>query len=205
MRSVKKIGFYGASGHTKVLVEIAEKNKFEIAALYDDDPEKKNLLDYIIINDRSVFDQEDMRWIVGIGNNTIRKKIVSENRLQYMTLIDNKSTISERTTIGTGTVIMPGVTINSSVVIGEHSIINTNSSIDHDCRVGNFVHISPNATLCGNVEVGEGTHIGAASVIIPGIKIGKWCIVGAGSVIIRDIPDNTSMVGNPGRQIRKTI
>ena len=98
---------------------------------------------------------------------------------------------------------MPGVTINSSTIIGAHCIINTNSSVDHDCVLEHYVHISPNATLCGSVFVGEGTHIGAGSVLIPGVKIGKWCTIGAGSVIIKDVPDYSTVVGNPGKIIKQ--
>jgi acetyltransferase EpsM len=98
---------------------------------------------------------------------------------------------------------MPGVTVNSSTTIGAHCILNTNSSIDHDCILDNYVHISPNATLCGGISIGEGTHIGAGAVVIPGIKIGKWCTIGAGSVIINNIPDYSTVVGNPGKIIKQ--
>jgi len=60
----------------------------------------------------------------------------------------------------------------------------------------------PNTSICCGVIVGEGTYIGASSVVIPGVKIGKWCIIGAGSVIIKDIPDNSTVVGNPARIIK---
>ena len=81
-------------------------------------------------------------------------------------------------------------------------IINTKASIDHDCIIEDFVHISPGAILCGNVQVGELSWIGAGSVIIQGIKIGKNVIIGAGTVVIHDVPDNVTIVGNPGKIIK---
>ena len=193
---------YGASGHSKVIIEIIEKAGNVVLALYDDDKQKNLLLNYKVSSEKSVFHLLDVQWIMAIGDNRIRKKIVENNSLNYGQAIDKSCLISKRTEIGKGTVIMPGATINSSTFIGNHAIINTNASIDHDCNVADFVHVSPNATLCGGIFVGEGTHIGAGSVLIPGIKIGKWVTIGAGCVIIKDVPDFATIVGNPGKIIK---
>jgi acetyltransferase EpsM len=194
---------YGASGHSKVIIEILERSGNIIKGLYDDDANKKSLFNYSVSNQISMLELQNVNWIIGIGNNAIRKKIADQNTLNFEIAIDKSSNISKRAQIGRGSVIMPGVSINSSVIIGEHTIINTNSSIDHDCIIGDYTHISPNATLCGSVNVGKGTHIGAGAVIIPGIKIGSWTNIGAGSVIIRDVPDFVTVVGNPGRLIKQ--
>lgn len=199
---MKSYCIYGASGHSKVIIEIIENAGNSIKGLFDDDPAKKVLLNYQVTNERSIFDLQGVAWIIGIGNNETRKKVAENHCLSYDNAIDSKATISSRIQIGKGTVIMPGVTINSSTIIGKHSIINTNSSVDHDCILEDYVHISPNATLCGGVIVGEGTHVGAGAVIIPGIKIGKWATIGAGSVIIKDVPDFATVVGNPGKIIK---
>jgi acetyltransferase EpsM len=193
---------YGASGHSKVIIEIIEKSGGIIKGLFDDDRHKKTLLDYEVTNDQSIFELTDVDWIIGIGDNPTRKKVAEGNLLQYGIAIDSKATISARIEIGHGTVVMPGVTINSSTIIGKHCIVNTNSSVDHDCILEDYVHISPNATLCGGISVAEGSHIGAGAVIIPGIKIGKWVKIGAGAVIIKDVPDFATVVGNPGRIIK---
>jgi acetyltransferase EpsM len=193
---------YGASGHGKVIVEILENSGQRIMELYDDDANKTILLNYKVTNNKKIFKQSGLTWIIGIGNNKIRKKITENNLLNYGIAIDKSANISTRAIIGKGTVVMPGVCVNSSSNIGIHSIINTGALIDHDCSVGDFVHISPNATLCGGVSIGEGTHIGAGAVVIPGIKIGSWATVGAGAVIIKDIPDFATVVGNPGKIIK---
>ncbi len=200
----KLYGIYGASGHSKVIVEIIEKAGNYVKALFDDDPLKKELLGYKVSNENSIFDLEDVDWIIGIGNNEIRKKVAESHSLSYGIAIDSKAIISGRIEIGKGTVIMPGATINSSTRIGKHSIINTNSSVDHDCVLGDYVHVSPGAILCGGVHVGEGSHLGAGSIILPGIKIGKWAKVGAGAVIIKEVPDYATVVGNPGKVIKLT-
>lgn len=190
---------YGASGHSKVIIEMLERNGETIHGLYDDDREKEILFEYPVFHEKSFLNSDNLNWIVGVGDNLTRKKIAENNLLNYKTVIDKSANVSKRIQVGKGTVVMPGATINSSVMLGGHSIVNTNASIDHDCILGNYVHVSPNATLCGEVSVGEGSHIGAGAIVIPGVRIGKWSKIGAGAVIIKDVGDMVTVVGNPGR------
>ncbi len=55
------------------------------------------------------------------------------------------------------------------------------------------------AVLCGNVFVGENSFIGAQSIVKEGVNIGKNVIVGAGAVVVKNVPDNTTVLGNPAR------
>ena len=191
---------FGASGHGKVIAEIAEENDLSITAFIDFDQSKTSILDYMILHE---IPSHPVDITVSIGNNTIRKKIVDEHpNFNYKTLIHPNSFYSKRSQIGEGSVVMAGVSISSDSIIGKHCIVNTNASIDHDGVIEDFVHISPNAALAGNVTVGEGTHIGIGACVIQGVKIGKWCTIGAGTVIIKDVPDYAVMVGNPGKIIK---
>lgn len=192
---------FGASGHGKVIAEIAESNNLVVNGFLDTDLNKTFVLSYPVIHE---VPSNKIEVIIAIGNNKVRKHIANEyGNFEYDKLIHARSHVSKRTSIGYGTVIMAGVTVNVDVQIGEHCIINTNASVDHDCVIADFVHISPNASLAGNVKVGEGTHIGIGATVIQGIKIGEWCTIGAGTVIIKDIPDGCTVVGNPGKVIKK--
>lgn len=193
---------YGASGHAKVIIEILEKNNIPVKGIFDDNKNITALFNYNVNAYPAGFDPLHDKMIISIGNNSIRKQIASSIDVNFETAIHPFTSISSRSKIGAGTVVMAGVTINAEAIIGKHCIVNTNASIDHECIIEDFVNISPNAALCGNVTVGEGTHIGAGTVVIPGVKIGKWCNIGAGSVVIRDVPDNTTAVGNPSRIIK---
>jgi acetyltransferase EpsM len=201
---MKEYGIYGASGHSKVIIEILETSGYAVKELYDDDQNKIELIDFKVTNRKEILQQPGLFWIVGIGDNRIRKNVAESNKLLYGQAIDLSAKISKRIQVGRGTVIMPGVTITSSVIIGDHVIVNTNSSVDHDCIIEDYVHLSPNATLCGGVKVGEGTHVGAGAIVIPGITIGKWVKIGAGTIVIKDVPDGVTMVGNPGKIIKVT-
>ena len=196
------IYLYGANGHAKVVLEIAEKLSLSIGGLVDLNPDIQDLLGYPV--SLEIPETFGNHFIISIGNNEIRKKIAEKLEVDFETLIHPKSILSTRVEIGKGTVVMAGVTVNSSAKVGNHVILNTNSSIDHDCVIEDYVHVSPNVAIAGNVQVGKGTHVGIGASVIQGIKIGRWCTIGAGSVIIKDVPDHATVVGNPGRIIKKS-
>lgn len=199
---MSKICLFGASGHGKVVKEIALSNALEVVAFFDDAPKPPFLCKTPVLSKGEIEKYLNNSFVISIGNNKIREKISSENKYSYTTLIHKKSIISSSVKIDKGTVVMAGAIINTDVEIGKHVIINTNAIVEHDCFIGDFVHISPNATITGNVAINKGTHVGAGAVVIPNIKIGKWVTIGAGSVVIKDVPDYAVVAGNPSKIIK---
>lgn len=192
---------FGASGHGKVIRDIVLSTNNNVEAFFDDNRINDQLLKIPVFSSDEIKKYEENKFIIGIGDNAIRKIISKKLKVDFTKAIHKTAIVSDFTIIEEGTVVMAGAIVNADTRIGKHCIINTNAVIEHDCEIKDFVHISPSASVTGNVTIGEGTHIGAGATIIPGIKIGKWVIVGAGSVIIKNIPDNAIVVGNPGRII----
>ncbi len=107
----------------------------------------------------------------------------------------------------TGIEIHPGAKIGRrlfidhgmSIVIGETSEVGDDCTIYHGVTLGgtgkdkNKRH----PTLGNNVMVGCG------SKILGPINIGNNVKIGAGSVILQDVPDNCTIVGVPGRVVKK--
>jgi sugar O-acyltransferase (sialic acid O-acetyltransferase NeuD family) len=195
---------YGASGHAKVIIEIAKSQGLEIDAIIDDNLKIKSVLDIPVHHSLDGV-PSSRKIIIAIGDNVIRKKITSIKNLKFDdALIHSRAELSASAKIGIGTVVMANAVINASTNIGDHCIINTGSTVEHDCEIHNYVHISPQVAIAGGVKIKEGTHVGIGAVVIPGVTIGKWVTIGAGAVIINDIPDFAVVVGNPGRIIRYT-
>ena len=194
---------YGASGHCKVIIDIITTAKeFEIEGIVDDNPIVDAIFDIPVFN-TAVFETfADKPFIIAVGNNSMRKRIVEDINAIYETAIHPQAVISLHTDIDTGTAVMAGAIVNADAVIGKHCIINTAAVIEHDCTLGDYVHISPNAALGGAVQIAEGAHIGIGATVLQGLKIGKWATVGAGTVIIEDVPDYAVVVGNPGKIIK---
>jgi sugar O-acyltransferase (sialic acid O-acetyltransferase NeuD family) len=197
-----KLYLYGASGHSKVILDILESQNLIIDGYFDDNNSIDFYNGYKVEHNVTKLNNISSRFIVSIGNNTNRKIIVEKLQTKFINAIHLSAKLSPSIQIGEGSVIMANVSINSSSFLGKHTIVNTNASVDHDCLIEDYVHLSPNVALAGNVKVGEGTHIGIGSSVIQGITIGKWAIIGAGSVIIRDVPDYAVIVGNPGKVIK---
>jgi acetyltransferase EpsM len=188
---------YGASGHGKVIFDILNiQQVFEVE--FVDDNRNGKLFSCPIRKLGDLRHKADDSWIIGIGDNKIRKQISQSLNVIYTSAIHPSATVSDYAKLGLGVVIMAGAIINASATIGSHVIVNTNCSIDHDSFIEDFVHIAPGAAICGNVHVGEGTLIGTGAAVIPGVVIGKNCVIGAGSVVINNIPDYSTVVGVPG-------
>ncbi|WP_367279623.1 acetyltransferase [Ulvibacterium sp.] len=195
------INIYAASGHAKVVLDIAKSIDLPVVGVYDDDVSLQQIAGFHIQQPQKGVKIPNI--IIAIGNNAVRKTIAQGKDLTLAAgLVHLSAQVGGAVFIGKGSVVMANVVINNSAKIGENCILNTSSVVEHDCELEDFVHVSPNATLAGGVSVGEGTHIGANAVVIPGIKIGKWAVVGAGAVILRDIPDYAVVVGNPGKIIK---
>lgn len=193
----------GASGHSKVIIDILKRKGGYIPSLVVDDDPKSELFFGIKLKKRDKENLDGKNVIIAIGNNRIRKKI-SQDLLssKFIKAIHPTAVIDETARISEGTVVMANVSINVGAKIGKHCIVNTASVIDHDCELEDYVHISPNASLAGNVKVGEGTQVGIGACVIQNVRIGKNVMIGAGAVIIRDVPDGVTVVGNPGRIIK---
>lgn len=202
-----KLLIIGASGHGKVVADIALKmKKWKSIGFLDDNSTIKSSLGLSVIDKSDNIDKYITEYdvFVGIGNNETRKKV--SDRLETMgatipVLIHPSAIIGEEVCIENGTVIMAGVIINPSTSIGKGCIINTGSTVDHDNTLGNFVHVSPGSNLAGSVTIGECSWIGAGSVVSNNIKITGKCTIGAGSVVIRDINEDGVYVGAPVRRL----
>lgn len=200
---MRKLAIIGASGHGKVVADIARKNGYSEIVFFDDDESIHECGGYPVIGNSSKAGRIDADIIVGIGNADIRKRIqesVPEEKL--VTLIHPDAVIAEDVAIGAGTVVMAGAVINPGVRIGKGCIINTCSSVDHDCVVGDYVHIAVGSHLCGTVSAGSGTWIGAGATVSNNISICPDCMIGAGAVVVKDIDSAGTYMGVPARKIQ---
>ncbi len=201
----RKLAILGASGHGKVIAEIAELLSWDISFFDDQFPRKKSIEHWEVIGDSFELYNRCNKFdgvIVAIGNNTIRAEkqydLISHGA-NLVSLIHPSAVISKYSNINSGSVIMANSVINAFANIGQGSIINTGAIIEHDCQIGEFNHISPNATLAGNVITKNNVWIGAGAVIKNNVTINQNVMVGAGSVVINDLTENKTVMGIPAK------
>ena len=202
---MKSIAILGASGHGKVVAEIAELCGFKSIIFFDDNHGIKRLESWKVIGDtedllRRVSDYD--ACFVAIGDNKIRVKkteLLKNKNANIVSLIHPNAYVSEYSLLKKGTVVMANASINPYASIGESCIINTSSTIEHDCLIGSGVHICPNSALAGGVRVGNKTLVGIGSSIRQNIEIGHNVIIGTGSVVINNIPNSVLAFGVPAK------
>ena len=196
---MKRLIIIGASGHGKVVADIARLNGYTDIVFLDDRENVKECAGWPVVG-RSDEAPEGAVFIA-IGNSDVRKRLMElyKDRKQPV-LIHPAAVVAEDAEIGVGSVVMAGAVINPCVKIGRGAIVNTSSSVDHDCILGDFVHVAVGAHLCGMVCVRDETWIGAGATVSNNVTICSGCMIGAGAVVIKDIEETGTYVGVPARK-----
>ncbi|MBM7095675.1 acetyltransferase [Bacillus sp. H-16] len=204
-----KLLIIGASGHGKAVADIALKmDKWQSVNFLDDNEAITFSLGLNVIGKSTDVIEyiEDYEIFVGIGNNTVRKKLQENllaNGASIPVLIHPNAVIGEQVEIEVGTVIMAGAVINCCTIVGQGCILNTGATLDHDNLIEDFVHISPGVHLAGTVKVGHGSWIGIGSIVSNNINIHSECKIGAGGVVVKDLSETGTYVGVPVRRVRE--
>lgn len=108
------------------------------------------------------------------------------NRFLFGGWIPSSASIGKNFKCGYGGI---GIVIHNDTKIGDNCVIAQNVTIGRKFR-------DRNVPIIGN-----DVYIGANSVVVGEICIGNNVIIGAGSFVDKNIPDNTTVVGNPMRII----
>lgn len=203
-----KLAVIGASGHGKVIAELAEELGFEVSFFDDAYPKKTNvehwlvrgtLLDFIAVSDLYC------GAVVAIGNAKVRESMfiqLHKSNICTPTIQHASANVSQYVNIGVGCVIMPGAVINAFSTIGKGCIINSNAVVEHDCQLEDFVHICPNAAIAGGTIIGKRVWVGIGANVRQLITIGADVLIGAGSAVVSNIPAGTTVVGVPAKVLK---
>jgi sugar O-acyltransferase (sialic acid O-acetyltransferase NeuD family) len=216
----KKILIFGTGGNCiDILDTINEINEakqqkiYECVGFLDDDSKKwgKEFYGVKVLGPLASADEyDDCFFINGIGSasNFWRKsEIIAKtgiNLERFETIIHPTATVSKMATLGYGTVVFQQVTITSSVIIGHHIVILPNSVISHNDVIGDYTCIAGGVCISGNVRIGQSCYLGTNCAIISEVELGDYSLVGVGGVVLHNVPENSVMVGNPAKFLRKT-
>lgn len=115
--------------------------------------------------------------------------------------------ISQRTARKTGIEIHPGAQIGKGLFIDHgHGVI-----IGETAIVGDNVTLYQGVTLGGTGKeqgkrhptIGDNVMISAGAKVLGSFKIGDNSKIGAGSVVLREVPPGSTVVGIPGRVVKR--
>jgi carbonic anhydrase/acetyltransferase-like protein (isoleucine patch superfamily) len=130
------------------------------------------------------------------------------NNNQYW--VAPSATVMGRVVLGANSSVWYGAVVrgdNDPIEIGEDSNVQDGSILHTDVgfplRIGKGVTIGHRVMLHG-CTIGDYSLIGIGATILNGAKIGRNCIIGAHALITegKEIPDNSMVVGAPGRVIK---
>ena len=214
---MKKIVFWGATGHARVLRELTSHLGYELAALFDNNPEVQPPFSDVPLY-RGVEGFEKWRseaaggqtaFLVAIGGSRGRDRteihhFLERKQLTPIIAVHPTAFVASNAHLASGCQVLAQATVCVDVTMGEACIINTAASVDHESVLGRGVHIAPGAMLAGCVSIGDYSLVGVGAIVLPRIKIGANVIVGAGSVVTKDIPDGMVAFGNPAKVRRAT-
>jgi sugar O-acyltransferase (sialic acid O-acetyltransferase NeuD family) len=150
--------------------------------------------------------QEKSNIVLGIADPNIKEKIAKKIELivdQFPNVFHSSIVIDKSNELGVGNIFCKGVVLTVYIKIGNHVILNINSTIGHNSEIGDYCTLLFGVHISGNVQIGKGTLIGSNAVVLPNLTIGQNCIIGAGAVVTKNIPDNSVVVGVPGKVIKK--
>ncbi len=208
---MKPIIILGAGGHSLVVLEVLTQiPTLKILGFTDSTLPKDFCMSgfKVLGNDQILnhYNPDDVHLVMGLGGikaTPPRAQLYRALKAQGFSFIGAKSIhaiVSKSALIDESAQLMAGCTIQANAVIKENVLINTRASIDHGCQIEPHVHIAPGATLCGDIYVGEATHIGAGAVIAQGLRIERNVTVGAGAIVLKNVPEGTTVYGNPARE-----
>ncbi|WP_042171490.1 serine O-acetyltransferase [Paenibacillus gorillae] len=163
----------------------------DINAVFENDPAARSRFEVIF-----TYSGLHAIWAHRIAHSFYRNKWYTVARI-----------ISQFSRFMTGIEIHPGATIGSRLFI-DHGM---GVVIGETCEIGDDVVIYQGVTLGGTGKekgkrhptIGNSVVIGSGAKVLGSFTVGDNSNIGSNAVVLREVPDNSTVVGNPGRVVKR--
>jgi len=188
--------------------------KYNVLGFFDDNTNiigsqinKVNVLGKINDVEEFIKNNRNVSIFVTIGNNDIRAKLQKKYiDLNYLvpSFVHKSVKLNESIIIHDPVYILPGTNIMPLTTIDRYVMISMGVNIAHHVSIKKGCFISQGTNVGASIVLSETSFLGIGSTIMTGVnRIGVGATIGAGAVIIKDVPDGATVVGNPGRILKK--
>lgn len=210
---VKKLVIIGARGFGREVYCLAcncidAGLDIEIKGFLDD---KSNALDHYPNYPPILSSVEDYQisqndvFICALGDIHYKKhysEIILNKGGNFISLIHPSVSVSNNTKVGNGCILLQHLMISCDVIIEDFVTIQSFSAVGHDVIISKWSHLGLYTFLGGHSLVEQGVKIHPGAKIIPGKTIKQWSTVGVGSIVIKNVPENTTVFGNPAKILK---
>jgi serine O-acetyltransferase len=162
----------------------------DIRAVFENDPAARSKFEVVF-----TYSGLHAIWAHRIAHYLFKKRMFTLARM-----------VSQFSRFMTGIEIHPGARIGARFFI-DHGM---GVVIGETCEIGDDVIIYQGVTLGGTGKekgkrhptIGNNVVIGSGAKVLGSFKVGDNSSVGANSVVLREVPANSTVVGNPGRIVK---
>ena len=150
---------------------------------------------------------EQKMFNIAVADSAVRQAIAERwttEGIRPTSLRAQSAEVLEANDIADGAILCGHSTVTANARIGRFFHSNIYSYVAHDCVIGDFVTFAPSVHCNGNIHIGDHAYIGTGAVIKQGTRekpltIGAGAVIGMGAVVTKDVPPNTTVMGNPAR------
>lgn len=214
-----KFGLFGAGGFGREVMPYVRTSvartlgvsgtDVEVYFVETAEPARDEVNGYPLISlDRFLRMRGRLFFNVAVGSGRDRETMVLQvgTAAQVLPVHAPQAIFLDNNSIGIGSICCPNSMVTSNVTIGRFFQANIYSYVAHDCCIGDFVTFAPGVRCNGHVHIGDYAYIGTNAILRHGtqerpLRIGARAVVGMGAVVTKDVPEGTTVVGNPAKQM----
>ncbi len=163
--------------------------RIDIAAVYDRDPACERLIEPILYfkGFQAIQTHRLAHWNWNKGNRDLALYLQSRSSQVFQTDINPAARMGRGVFIDHAT----------GVVIGATATVGDDVSILHGVTLGGTGKDSGDR----HPKISDGVLLGAGATVLGNVKVGKCSRIASGSVVVKDVPDNVTVAGVPGRVV----